>query len=155
MSNRSVERVKEAAAKLELCIDVFEMDISTRTAEDAANACGCDVSQIVKSLVFERQDSKQLVLLLISGDQSADLDLASQVVGSKLARADPKKVRKVTGFAIGGVSSLGHLSPIETFIDPSLLTHNVVWIAAGAPNAVFSIDPQNLKSTTNAKLLKK
>ncbi len=149
--SKSVKRVEETARELGLDIAVLRMPETTATAEDAAKACGCDVAQIVKSLIFEGADSGALKLLLVSGANRVDLEKAAGQVGEPLARADAKRVRERTGFAIGGVAPLGHLTPVETFIDAGLLRHAKVWAAAGAPNAVFEIDPQRLVALTGAK----
>nr|WP_321454520.1 YbaK/EbsC family protein [uncultured Cohaesibacter sp.] len=146
-------RVQEAIDALGIDSQVVTMPDTTRTAEDAAAACGCAVAQIVKSLIFERHDNQQLVLLLIAGNNRADMDLAAKVIGSTLDRADPKKVRSETGFAIGGVAPIGHLCEMEVYMDPDLLTFETVWAAAGAPNAVFKVAPDELKQATGAKLL--
>lgn len=152
-SGASIERVARAAEAAGLDIDIRLMPESTRTAEEAARACGCSVSQIVKSLVFQRVDTRALVLLLIAGDRMADLALVAPVVGAPLERADPKRVRSETGFAIGGVAPLGHLTSLPVFMDASLLTHAAVWAAAGAPYAVFRVDPARLLEATSATLL--
>ncbi|WP_319530597.1 YbaK/EbsC family protein [uncultured Cohaesibacter sp.] len=149
----SKDRVDAAAKALGLDVDILVMPESTRTAEDAAAACSCEVAQIVKSLIFERHDNQQLVLLLIAGHNRADLDLAAKVIGSSLDRADAKKVRAETGFAIGGVAPIGHLCEMAVYMDPDLLTFDVVWAAAGAPNAVFKVAPQQLFEATGAVLL--
>ncbi|MEM8856639.1 MAG: YbaK/EbsC family protein, partial [Pseudomonadota bacterium] len=107
MKERSVDRVQAAAAEAGLAIEILTMPQSTRTAEDAAAACGCTTAQIVKSLVFERKGDGDLVLILVTGDRQADLANAGAAVGAALTRADPGKVRDVTGFAIGGVAPLG------------------------------------------------
>lgn len=145
--------MREAGETLGLGIEIVTMPASTRTAEDAAAACECEVAQIVKSLIFERHDNQHLVLLLIAGHNRADMDLAARVIGSTLDRADPKKVRSETGFAIGGVAPIGHLCPMEVYMDPDLLGFDIVWAAAGAPNAVFSTTPQKLFEATGAILL--
>jgi prolyl-tRNA editing enzyme YbaK/EbsC (Cys-tRNA(Pro) deacylase) len=150
---KSTRRVIEAAEQVGLDIQVLTMPDSTRTAQEAATACGCAVGQIVKSLIFQRQDTAALVLLLIAGDRQADLTHAAAVIGAPLLKADAKQVRTVTGFAIGGVSPLGHLTPVATYMDPALLDHAIVWAAAGAPNAVFSVCPQRLQQTIGARLL--
>ncbi|PLW75817.1 YbaK/EbsC family protein [Cohaesibacter celericrescens] len=150
----SKDRVAGAAIALGFDIEIITMPASTRTAQDAAVACGCQVGQIVKSLIFERHDNQQLVLLLIAGHNQVDMDLAANVIGSALDRADAKKVRRETGFAIGGVSPIGHLCAMDVYIDPDLLEFEMVWAAAGAPNAVFSISPDRLIDGTNARLLK-
>lgn len=153
MTGKSVDRVKRAAASAGLPIEVVFMPDSTRTAEEAAAACGCETGQIVKSLIFEAEGAGPLVLLMIAGDRQADLAAAAQVVGAPLKRADPKRVRAETGFAIGGVAPIGHTAPIAVFMDESLLQHTVVWAAAGAPNAVFSAEPAALRMAAGAQLL--
>lgn len=129
------------------------MPESTRTAEEAARACGCSVGQIVKSLVFQRLDTAALVLLLIAGDRMADLPAVGREVGAELVRADPKRVRRETGFAIGGVAPIGHLTALPVFMDALLLAHDSVWAAAGAPNAVFRVDPKRLCAAASATVL--
>ena len=135
--SKSVNRVKAAAEAAGLTVEILRMPDSTRTAAEAAAACGCDVAQIVKSLIFKGGESGALKLLLVSGANQVDLEKAAALVGEPLERADPKEVREITGFAIGGVSPLGHMSPVETWMDETLLGFGTVWAAAGAPNAVF------------------
>ncbi|MDD7910931.1 YbaK/EbsC family protein [Pseudovibrio exalbescens] len=149
----SMERVAEAAEATGLEITILTMPDSTRTAEEAANACKCEVGQIVKSLIFQREDTEEFVLLLVAGDRQADLEAAATVVGGPLTRADAKRVRKETGFAIGGVAPIGHMCPVAVYMDPALLNHEIVWAAAGAPNAVFSVCPAKLKAAVGAAVL--
>ncbi|MFV0473919.1 MAG: YbaK/EbsC family protein [Pikeienuella sp.] len=149
--SKSVRRVQEAAEAAGLSIEILRMPESTRTAAEAAAACGCAVAQIVKSMIFEGADSGALKLLLVSGAHEVDPARAAAVLGEGLSRADPKRVREETGFAIGGVAPIGHLAAIETWMDAALLEHDVVWAAAGAPNAVFSIGPQALRAATGAR----
>nr|WP_144860809.1 YbaK/EbsC family protein [Mesorhizobium sp. J18] len=141
---RSIDRVREAAARAGLPIEVKRMGESTRTAEEAARQCGCEVSQIVKSLVFQGGQSSKLYLFLVSGSKQLDVDKASALAGEKLLRADPRRVRDETGFAIGGVAPIGHLTGMTCFADESLLKHPVVWAAAGAHDAVFAAEPKHL-----------
>ena len=148
--SKSVRRVERVAAELGLDIRVRRMGESTRTAEDAARACGCDVAQIVKSLIFKGGNSGDLILLLVSGANQADLELASATVGEPLVRADANDVRARTGFAIGGVSPIGHLEAPLIWMDETLLSHPTVWAAAGAPDAVFEIAPDALRTATGA-----
>ena len=148
--SKSVKRVQAALAAGGFAAEVRRMPDSTRTAADAAAACGCEVRQIVKSLVFQGKQSGALKLLLVSGADSVDLDRAAAVVGEPLERADPKAVRQVTGFAIGGVAPVGGLEPIDVWIDEKLLAEPLVWAAAGAPDAVFQADPQALARLANA-----
>lgn len=149
----SVERVRTAAANAGLEIEIVQMPASTRTATQAAAACDCNVAQIVKSLVFQGADTGELKLFLASGRHQVDMDLARAAAGEPLARADPNRVRARTGFAIGGVAPLGHLQPLPTWIDETLLSFDTVWAAAGAPNAVFSVDPTTLQRATGASVI--
>ena len=152
-SGGSTERVLQAASAAGLNIEFRVMPESTRTAEEAALACGCSVGQIVKSLVFQRVDTSALVLLLIAGDRMADLPAVAREVGAELVRADPKRVRRETGFAIGGVAPIGHLATLPVFMDAALLGHESVWAAAGAPNSVFRVDPKQLCEAASATVL--
>lgn len=148
----STERVIAAAAAANLAIEVVTMPASTRTAEEAAAACGCAVGQIVKSLVFQGHTSGKLYLLLVSGSNMVDMDKAAAHAGETLDRADPRLVRERTGFAIGGVAPIGHMEPCPVLMDEDLLQYETVWAAAGAPNAVFSVDPAKLQRATNARV---
>lgn len=148
--SRSIDRVQEAAARAGLPIEIRRMGESTRAAEEAARQCGCDVSQIVKSLVFQGGQSGRLYLFLVSGSKQLDVDKASALAGEKLVRADPRRVREETGFAIGGVAPIGHLDGMKCFADETLLDHPVVWAAAGAHDAVFSAEPKPLFTAAEA-----
>lgn len=150
----SIERVRQHGMDLELAIEILELPNSTRTARDAAEACHCEVSQIVKSMIFERNDTGSLLLILVSGAHNANLEQLAEYFACELKRADPKKIRAETGFAIGGVAPIGHLSPIEIFMDITLMKYEAVWAAAGKPNALFSIAPAALAKATNAELIK-
>jgi prolyl-tRNA editing enzyme YbaK/EbsC (Cys-tRNA(Pro) deacylase) len=146
----SIERVSQAAREAGLDIEVRRMGESTRTAQDAANQCGCAVGQIVKSLIFEGATSGRLVLFLVSGDRQLDLAKSAALVGEGLKRADPRRIRDETGFAIGGVSPIGHKVAIAAYADQTLLEHDVVWAAAGAHDAVFSSEPRALITAAGA-----
>ena len=148
--NKSLERVRKTARKLGLSIDILEMPKSTRTAVEAALACGCEPSQIIKSLVFQIQSNGELILFLISGSNKIDLSNTSKFFGEAVQKADPNQVREKTGFAIGGVAPIGHLSELPIYIDPKLFEFETVWAAAGTPNAVFSIDPAVLSQKSQA-----
>lgn len=153
----SRQRVLDAAEAAGLDIRILEMPDSTRTAEEAASACGCAVDQIVKSLIFAPKEAAQnsggLKLFLISGAHQLDMNVARSVTGHDFVRADPRVVREVTGFAIGGVAPIGHLTALPTWMDAHLLTFATVWAAAGAPNAVFEVAPSALQRATGAELL--
>ncbi len=149
----SMERVELAAAALGLPIRVQVMAQSTRTAEEAAAAVGCEVAQIVKSLIFENTETQGLVLLLLSGQHNADTAHLAAAYGLRLKRADIDRVRKDTGFAIGGVAPFGHLTALPVCLDRTLLAFDTVWCAAGRPDAVFACSPQALAEATQARVL--
>lgn len=140
----AAQRVADAAKALGLTIRVLEMPASTRTAQDAANACGCSVGQIVKSLVFAGRKSGKPYLLLVSGDNRVDEKAIAAVLGEPLRKPDADFVREKTGFAIGGVAPIGHANAMQTVFDQDLLKYESVWAAAGTPNCVFETNPQAL-----------
>ena len=151
---RSTERVRAAAEAAGLQIEIREMPQSTRTAAEAAAACGTTVRQIVKSLVFRKAQSGGAVLLLVSGANRVDQDAMAATIGEKLERMDADAVRQLTGFAIGGVAPLGSLTPLATFMDEDLLGFDRIWAAAGAPYAVFATAPRALAEATGAHIIK-
>ena len=118
--SKSVKRVTRAARELGIPGEIVRMGESTRTAEDAARACGCAVGQIVKSLIFKGRDTGDLILLLVSGANRVDMEKAAAAVGQSLDRADANEVRARTGFAIGGVSPIGHLEAPLIWMDRAL-----------------------------------
>lgn len=139
----NVSRVVEAAGREGLAIDVRRFPEGTRTAADAARAVGCDVAQIVKSLVFMADD--RAVIALVSGANRVDLDKLAAATGSHSARrADGDEARAATGYAIGGVPPFGHASGTTVLVDRDLERHDVVWAAAGLPDAVFEVTPAAL-----------
>jgi prolyl-tRNA editing enzyme YbaK/EbsC (Cys-tRNA(Pro) deacylase) len=147
-------RVVEAARSLGLAIEPMLMRASTRTAQDAALACGCDVAQIVKSLLFVGSDSGRSYLLLVSGANRADERAMARILGEPLKRPNAEAVRTITGFSIGGVPPFGHSQSSPVVLDEALLAFDVVWAAAGHPHAVFPIAPTNLARATDAKVAK-
>lgn len=149
--SKSVRRVERAAMVLGLDVEFRRMGGSTRTAADAARACGCDLAQIVKSLIFRGRESGAMVLLLVSGANRVDMDQAAEAVGEPLDRADATEVRARTGFAIGGVSPVGHLEAPRIWMDRDLMAFDMVWAAAGAPDAVFSVAPERLQTATGRR----
>src|SRR5581483_4640412 len=142
----SAQRVQKAADLLALDIAVREMAQPTRTAEEAAAACGVTVGQIVKSLVFLGAQSGKPYLLLVSGVNRVDEKGVAAHLGEALVRPDANKVRDLTGYAIGGIPPFGHATAIATYIDRDLLGYDVVWAAAGTPRAVFAVDPKKLQA---------
>ena len=147
----SIDRVSAAAAAAGLEIEIRRMGASTRTAVEAATQCGCTVAQIVKSLIFQGETSGRLLLFLVSGSSQLDLAKAAQLAGETLKHADPRHIRDETGFAIGGVAPIGHLTPILAFADEALLQFDVVWAAAGAHDAVFAAEPKALIAAAEAR----
>jgi prolyl-tRNA editing enzyme YbaK/EbsC (Cys-tRNA(Pro) deacylase) len=129
-------RVAESLAAAGLDVTVVEHASSSRTAEEAAATAGCELGQIVKSLVFVDADGP--VLVLCAGDRRVD------AAGLGVRRAKPEQVREATGFAIGGVPPLGHPQPLRTLVDASLRRFATVWCAAGTPNAVFEVATDDL-----------
>lgn len=149
--HRNVERVSAAAAEKGLHIEVRRFDTETRTAEDAALAVGCEVGQIVKSLVF--MADQHPVLALVSGDHRLDPGrLAAAIGAGGVRRATGDEARAATGYAIGGVPPIGHTTPLPILMDRHLLAHPTVWAAAGLPDAVFEVDPRKLADATGARV---
>ena len=143
-------RVRDAAERLGLAITLRLTDGSARTAEEAATACGCDVAQIVKSLVFAGRDSGKPVLLLVSGKNRVDEAGSAALIGEALTRPNAAAVREWTGFAIGGIPPLGLATAMPVFIDEDLLRFDSVWAAAGTPKSVFAVSPQALAAAIGA-----
>ena len=144
----SLRRVQDALAAKGFEVSVATFPESTRTSAEAAAAIGCTVAQIAKSLVFRAAESDRPVLVIASGDNRVDTGKVAALLGEKISRADADFVRARTGFAIGGVAPLAHKEPPLVLIDRDLLAHDRIWAAAGAPNAVFPLAPQDLESLT-------
>lgn len=149
----SARRVADAARVAGLDIAIVEMADSTRTAEEAAAACGCAVGQIVKSLVFRGATSGEPLLLLVSGANRVDEKGVAAHLGEKLKRPDADYVRSVTGYAIGGIPPLGHATPLRTYVDRDLLQYDTVWAAAGTPRCVFRSEPRTLIEAAGAEVI--
>ncbi|MCC5968377.1 MAG: YbaK/EbsC family protein [Pararhodobacter sp.] len=148
--SKSVARVAEALQSAGLAAEIIEPGPS-RTAEDAARACGCELDQIVKSLIFQGE-SGRIYLFLTAGGNRLDPACAAAEAGEALGRADAETVRRETGFAIGGVAPLGHLNPLVIFADPRLLDFVQVFAAAGSPRHVFAAAPQALIAACGARI---
>jgi prolyl-tRNA editing enzyme YbaK/EbsC (Cys-tRNA(Pro) deacylase) len=133
-------RVQERLHARGLDVEVRVLPDSTRTAADAAAACGCELGQIVKSLVFVEEATGEPVVCLWAGDRQVPAD----ALGLRRATAD--EARAATGFAVGGVPPLGHDRPLRTIVDDSLDRFERVWCAAGTPNAVFEVDRAALRA---------
>lgn len=144
----SVQRVADTLAQLGIQVEITEFAESTRTAEEAAAAVNCTVGQIVKSLVFLAEGKP--VLTLVSGANRVDVEKLAAVAGGPITRAQADNVREATGFSIGGIPPVGHATPLPTFFDRDLLQFECVWAAAGTPNAVFPIAPDDLQRISGA-----
>ena len=151
----SAARVQEEARRLGLDVEVRLTTGPARTAEEAAAACGCSVSQIVKSLVFEGEASATPYLLLVSGDNRVDeRGAAAASIGEPLRRPDAAMVRALTGFSVGGIPPFAHDAHLPAYMDEALLTHETVWAAAGTPNAVFPVAPRALAEAIGAPIVR-
>ena len=149
--SKSIKRVLAALEMHGIVPDIHEVG-QARTAQEAADAVGCHLDQIAKSILFAAADDPhRLVLFLTAGGNLVDGDKAGTISGTALQRADAQAVRRVTGFAIGGVAPLGHLTPPVAYFDPRLLEFDVVWAAAGTPRHVFPIAPKTLLELTGAQ----
>jgi len=151
---KSAQSVQDALVKQGIECTVLEFPASTRTAVEAAAAIGCDIAQIVKSLIFKTKETEKPVLVLASGPNRVNEKIIEAFVGEKIIKADADFAREVTGFAIGGIPPIGHKQPIEfIFIDEDLLNFESVWAAAGTPNAVFNLQRQDLLEMTRGKVI--
>ena len=150
--SKSLTRVRTALTAAGLEPQIRET-ATARTAADAASALGCSVDQIAKSIIFRGENSGAAILFLTAGGNRVDDARAATLAGEPLGKADAALIRAQTGFAIGGVAPVGHLSPIRAFMDPRLTDFDRVWAAAGTPHHVFSIEPLVLKDISNAQLV--
>lgn len=146
--SKSVKRVVAALEAAGIAAEIVEYPTETRTAAQAAAAAGCAPDQIVKSIILAGAETGHVALFLTAGSNRVDDARASALAGERLGRADADLVRAETGFAIGGVAPVGHLSPVRTWIDPRLLDFAVVWAAAGTPRHIFAIAPVDLVRLT-------
>lgn len=152
--SKSAESVQKSLLEKGVECVVVELAQSTRTAQDAATTIGCEVGQIVKSLLFCTKETRKPVLVLASGVNRVDEKIIQSYVGEKIIKADADFTRAVTGFAIGGIPPLGHQSHIaHIYIDEDLLKYETLWAAAGTPYAVFSLPAQKLQTITDGKVI--
>ncbi len=149
--SKSLKRVTKALHDAGLDITPIEMGAETRTAQQAADAAGCHLDQIAKSVIFAGQTSGQAILFITAGGNQVDSDKAAQVAGEPLGKADAALIRAQTGFAIGGVAPVGHLNPIRAFMDQRLLEFDEIFAAAGTPRHIFPISPTTLVKISAAQ----
>lgn len=146
----SLTRVRSALEALGASFEIKEMPDSTRTAAEAAAAAGCEIDQIAKSIIFRGETSGHVKLFLTAGGNQVDAARASALAGEPLGKADAKLIRAETGFAIGGVAPIGHLTPLPVWMDPRLFDFPQLWAAAGTPRHIFAISPGDLLRFTGA-----
>ena len=149
--SKSLKRVTAALRDAGLDVTPLEMPQQTRTAAEAADAAGCHIDQIAKSVIFAGLTSGQAILFITAGGNQVDSARASALAGEPLGKADAALIRAQTGFAIGGVAPVGHLNPIRAFLDPRLLDFAEVWAAAGTPRHIFPIAPAMLITLSAAQ----
>lgn len=150
----SIQRVRDAAARKGVELDIRTFDESTHTAADAAATVEAELGQIVKSLVFvapAEDGTLEPVVCLVSGPNRVDLARLAAVTGERdIRRATAREAQELTGFVIGGIPPFGHARPVRTIMDPDLGRFQVVWAAAGTPTAVFPVPPATLRILANA-----
>jgi len=150
----SALKVQQALSAIGMQLEVIELPASTRTSLEAAQAIGCQVGQIAKSLIFMALSSRRPILVIASGSNRVNEGLIAGLVGEEIGKADADFVLSHTGFAIGGVPPLGHAEALETYIDQDLLQYSEIWAAAGTPHAVFRLAPADLLRMANGKVIR-
>ena len=149
--SKNSQRVQDYLNNFGMKIEVLELSESTRTAQEAAIAAGCEVGQIVKSLVF--RSGEEALLFLVSGKNQLDVKKVMNLLGREICKADADFVKKKTGYVIGGVPPAAFSSPIETFIDEDLMKYEDIWAAAGTPHAIFQVKSNDLPRLTGGKVI--
>lgn len=149
--SKSLKRVRAALEAAAIDTEIVETPLA-RTAADAAAAIGCEIDQIAKSIIFRGLDSGAAVLFITAGGNRVDADKAATCANEPLGKADAALIRAQTGFAIGGVSPVGHVSPIRAFFDPRLLDFEVIWAAAGTPHHVFRATGSQILKVSGAQV---
>ena len=153
MISTSAQKVQDALSQSGLKLQVVELPASTRTSAEAAQAVGCQIGQIAKSLIFKTCETQRPILVIASGANRVDELKIGARLGEPIGKADAEFVRSRTGFVIGGVPPIGHIEAIKTFIDEDLLAFEQIWAAAGTPHAVFPLKPADLVQITNGEVI--
>lgn len=152
--SKGAQKVQIALDAHGLKLEVIELAKSTRTAQDAANTLGCEVAQIAKSLIFKTSQEEKPILVIASGtNRVSEAKIANYMLESAILRADADFVKTVTGFPIGGVPPIGHAENLKTYIDEDLLRFERIWAAAGTPNSVFSLTPEQMVQITGGDVV--
>ncbi len=149
----SAQKVQAALQQLGMTLQVVELPDTTRSAADAAQAIGCGVEQIAKSLVFRSKQTQRPILVIASGTNRVNEKRIGELLGEPIEKADADFVRQKTGFAIGGVPPVGHTEQPVIFIDEDLLHYDEILAAAGTPHAVFRLLPADLVTMTNGRVV--
>ena len=142
------ERVAHYLHQVGISFEIRILSDAVRTARLAAEALGCEVGQIANSLIFRNTDNDQAVLIMCAGDRRVDVQKVKAQTGIELGKADAEFVRQQTGFAIGGVPPVAHANPLRCLLDASLQRHDTIWAAAGTPESVFCMTPDELQKIT-------
>lgn len=150
----SAQKVQDKLTSLGFAYTVIEHAESTRTAQEAADRAGCELGQIVKSLIFKGRHSNKPILVLTSGANRVDEKRIGEYAGEPVTRPDADFVRSATGFAIGGVPPVGHPVQMETYLDEDFLQYPTIWAAAGTPNAIFELKTEDLQKMTHGKIVR-
>jgi prolyl-tRNA editing enzyme YbaK/EbsC (Cys-tRNA(Pro) deacylase) len=149
----SAQKIQNLLNSLGYSYTVIEHAESTRTAQEAADRAGCELGQIVKSLIFKGRKSGKPILVLTSGPNRVNEKRISEYAGEPIGKADADFVRAVTGFAIGGVPPIGHVEKMETYLDEDFLQYPTIWAAAGTPNAIFELKTEDLQKMTGGTVV--
>jgi prolyl-tRNA editing enzyme YbaK/EbsC (Cys-tRNA(Pro) deacylase) len=149
----SAQKVQDALKALGFTFEVMELQTSTRTSAEAAQAVGCRVEQIAKSIIFRRKQTDKPILVIASGPNRVNEKRIEELISEPLGKADANFVRQKTGFVIGGVPPIGHLEKMEIYIDEDLMNYEEIWAAAGTPNAVFKLTPSDLIKMTSGRII--
>ncbi len=152
--SESAQKVQDALNRHGVSCDVVELPGSTRTAQEAAQAIGCRVEQIAKSLVFQGKTTHRPVLVVASGANRVNEKKLRDLLSEPVKKADAEFVREHTGFAIGGVPPAGLSQSMEIFIDEDLFKYEEIWAAAGTPHAVFKLTAADLLKITQGRVVK-
>ena len=151
--HNSQEKVIEAFKEENINIEILNLDVSTKTSQEAADAVNCDIKQIAKSIVFFESTKNKLVQIFVSGPNRVNLESFQNQTNLIIEKADADYVRENTGFAIGGVAPLGHKNSPLYFMDNTLVEFEEVWCAAGTPSSLFKLKTEDLLRVTEAKIV--
>jgi prolyl-tRNA editing enzyme YbaK/EbsC (Cys-tRNA(Pro) deacylase) len=161
MEKHMLQRLSPSAQKVQASLtaggfacEVVELPASTHTAKEAADAIGCTLPQIVKSLVFKARQTGQAILVIASGSNRVSERKLADILGEPIEKASADFVREKTGFVIGGVPPLAHAEPMRTFLDEDLRQYPDIWAAGGSPTAVFRLAAEDLARMTGGQWIR-